>query len=204
MTNLQGAFRSLSLSLPLLLTSGAAMALPPSSPAGSLTVAAASETVPESVLETPATAPTTAFEAYTHADLFSIQLPAGWVVSQPSETLPLIITNFPLATPDRPVQPEDIRTEITWIEKPPSEVVPPVLQEIQAKGYSLADYGALTIDNTTALQLWLVELPEMPSKALMTYIGYENGTAVIVSRFDAATPAMEQQLMTVHGSFTRL
>ncbi|MBD0335505.1 MAG: hypothetical protein ICV62_08450 [Cyanobacteria bacterium Co-bin13] len=158
----------------------------------------------------PATAPTAEatpsdleLETYTDSDRFSIRLPSSWQVL-PAEAGPLVITNFSQGESERTAQAEDLRTEVTLIEQPPAEVVPLALQEIQSQGYSLADYGAITIDGTTALQLWLVDLPETPESALITYIGYDTATAVIVSRFDALTPEIERLLTTVHSSFTRL
>ena len=144
----------------------------------------------------------TELQTYTDGDRFSIQLPAAWQVAS-DEGEPLVITNFSQADPDRAPQPEDLRTEITWIEQPPGEVVPLALQEIQSQGYSLVNYGALRIDGTTALQLWLEDLPEAPESALITYIGYEAATAVIVSRYSTLTPQIQQLLTTVHGSFAR-
>ncbi|MBD0267330.1 MAG: hypothetical protein ICV77_03455 [Cyanobacteria bacterium Co-bin8] len=152
-------------------------------------------------IETPA--PDLELETYTDSDRFSIQLPPGWQVSS-AEAGPLVITNFPQTETERAAQAEDLRTEVTLIEQPPGEVVPPALQEIQSQGYSLADYGAITIDGATALQLWLIDLPEAPESALMTYIGYDTATAIIVSRFDTLTPEIERLLTTLHSSFTRL
>lgn len=164
--------------------------------------AAAPSPTPAAPATAPAADPAAGFETYTQPDLFSVQLPPEWQVSE-TETLPLVITNFEPSR-DRAAAPEDIQTEITWIDQPPAAVVPQALQEIQSKGYSVADYGTLTIDNMTALQLWLVDLPEAPTNAVTTYIGYENGTAVITSRFGTATPEVENVLTAVHRSFSRL
>lgn len=152
----------------------------------------------------PATTPASEMETYTYGDLFSIQFPQEWQVSQASESLPVVITNFSPETIERPSQPEDIRTEVTWVDKPPAEVVSQALQEIKSKGYTVADYGTVTIDETTALQLWLKDLPEQSSNAVTTYIGYDTGTAIVSSRYGAVTPEVQQLLMTLHQSFTRL
>ncbi|HEY9880182.1 MAG TPA: hypothetical protein V6D29_17130 [Leptolyngbyaceae cyanobacterium] len=154
--------------------------------------------------QTPTVDPAVDLQTYTYGDLFSIQFPQGWQVSPAGESLPVVITNFSPETLDRPGQPEDIRTEVTWVDRPPAEVVAQALQEVRSKGYTMADYGALTIDETTALQLWMTDLPEAPSNAVTTYIGYENGTAIVSSRFGAATPEVQQLLMTLHRSFNLL
>lgn len=164
--------------------------------------AAAPSPTPAPPTAAPAVDPAADFETYVQPDWFSVQLPPEWQVSETS-ALPLVITNF-APSQDRAATPEDIHTEITWIDQPPAQVVPQALQEIQSKGYSVADYGTLTIDSMTALQLWLVDLPEAPTNAVATYIGYENGTAVITSRFGTATPEVEAVLTAVHRSFSRL
>lgn len=151
----------------------------------------------------PADAPVGSMKTVTYQDLFSIQVPETWETAAEAD-LPLVITNFSTAAANRPAQAEDIRTEITWIEKPPAEVVPQALQDIQGQGYEVADYGTLSIDGTTALRLWLTNRPESPSYAVMTYIGYDTTTAVIISRFDTPTPEVERQLAALHESFSRL
>ncbi|HEY9735314.1 MAG TPA: hypothetical protein V6D06_03495 [Trichocoleus sp.] len=139
----------------------------------------------------------------TYQDLFSIQVPEAWETAA-AEELPLVITNFSTTAADRPAQAEDVRTEINWIEKPPAEVVPQALQDIQRQDYEVADYGTLTIDGATALRVWLVNLPDGPTNSVTTYIGYQTGTAVITSRFDTLTPEVERQLTALHSSFSRL
>ncbi|HEY9762945.1 MAG TPA: hypothetical protein V6D07_10490 [Trichocoleus sp.] len=166
-------------------------------------IAATSDAIPADS-QSPETTPSVDLETYTYGDLFSIQFPQEWQVSQAGDSLPIVITNFSPEILDRPSQPADIRTEVTWVEKPPAEVVSQALQEIRSKGYTMADYGALTIDETTALQIWVTDLPEQPSHAVTTYIGYNNGTAIVSSRFGTVTPEVQQLLMTLHRSFNRL
>lgn len=198
-------FQACGLGLLCLILGGAVLPTLAQEPSSSAEVPAAETVGTSAPVTSEATEPTLpVVTTYTYPGLFSIQVPEGWQVAALDDAPQVVITNFAEATASRPSQAEDVSTEVTWIERPPSEVVPQALQEIEAQGYALVDYGALTIDGATALQLWLANLPEAPNNAVMTYIGYETVTAVIVSRFGTPTPETRMILETLHSSFARL
>lgn len=165
---------------------------------------------PESLeTETPETEPTEATSApdpadyatYTLPDYFSIQYPEDWQAAAPDgETeAPTAIITSPEAQTEG-----DFRaaTEVTWLSAPPEEIVPAALKSLQDREAEVVRYRAINIDNTTALQIWLAnEEGDLPY-ALMTYIGYDGTTAVIVSHHSA--PLAESTLMAMHQSFRRL
>jgi len=136
-------------------------------------------------------------QSYGYNDLFTIGLPANWRVSQQSQA-PQVTAQAPAggAIP--------MRTEITWHDRPPAEVVPPDLEQIETQGYEVANYDAITINDTTALQIWLTNLPEDLPNALISYIGYPNQTAVIVTYYNGQSTAAEDLISSIHQSFQRL
>jgi hypothetical protein len=83
-------------------------------------------------------------------------------------------------------------------------VVPPALQAIEANGYNVASYDAVSIDNTTALRIWLTNLPEDLPNALMSYIGYPSHTAVIVTYYNGQSTDVDNLISSIHQSFQRL
>ena len=149
-------------------------------------------------LPSPST-PLVAASRQTHGynNLFTIEFPTDWQVSQQTQAPQVTALTTPTATPA-------MRTEITWHERPPAEVVPPALQAIEANGYNVASYDAVSIDNTTALRIWLTNLPEDLPNALMSYIGYPSHTAVIVTYYNGQSTDVDNLISSIHQSFQRL
>ncbi|NJL47238.1 MAG: hypothetical protein HC929_06730 [Leptolyngbyaceae cyanobacterium SM2_5_2] len=137
--------------------------------------------------------------SYAYEDLFAIGFPDGWQVTEQSAS-PQVTALAPATAGTTPM-----RTEVTWHEMPPREIVPQALQTIQSSGYTVARYDAINVDNTTALRIWLTDLPAagLPN-AFMTYVGYQNATAVIVSYYGDPTTDLDNLLSGIHQSFERL
>ena len=137
-------------------------------------------------------------QPYGYNDVFTIGLPANWQISQQSQA-PQVTALAPAGDP------APMRTEITWHDLPPAEVVPPALEQIQTQGYQVVNYDAITINDTTALQIWLNNLPEDLPNALISYIGYPNQTAVIVTYYNnGQSTGAEDLISSIHQSFQRL
>jgi hypothetical protein len=144
-----------------------------------------------------------ALERYVYADLFSIGFPEGWQVTE-QESSPQL-TALAFSSPETGPESALLRTEITWHTAPPQEIVPQALQTIQTNGYTVARYDAIRVDGTTALRLWLTDLPEEGmSNAFMSYVGYPNATAVIVTYYRDRTPDLDNLLSGIHQSFQRV
>ncbi|MEB3313073.1 MAG: hypothetical protein VKL98_02895 [Cyanobacteriota bacterium] len=140
--------------------------------------------------------PLVAASRQTHGynNLFTIDFPTDWQVSQQTQA-PQVTALAPSG---------GVRTEITWHDRPPAEVVPAALQAIETKGYNVAGYDAINIDNTTALRVWLTNLPEDLPNALMSYIGYPSHTAVIVTYYNGQSTDVDNLISSIHQSFQRL
>lgn len=137
---------------------------------------------------------------YTYADLFSIGLPEGWQATEQTDAPQVILTN----SGDNIPEAETARIEITWHNQPPQVVVAQLLNDLKAGGYQVSRYESEDIDNTTALNIWLSELPDDFPNAFMSYIGYAETTAAVVSYYTASNSDLASLLVEVHQSFERL
>ncbi|NMF84028.1 PsbP-related protein [Nodosilinea sp. P-1105] len=147
---------------------------------------------------TPALPPVE-LDSHSHNSLFSIGFPADWTVTEQDDA-----PQFSASAEAEVVDEATIRTEVTWHSASPREVVPQALDEIQANGYTVARYDAINIDGTTALRIWLTDLPDedLPN-ALITYIGYADVTAAVVSYYPESTPEVDNLINGIHQSFQR-
>jgi hypothetical protein len=154
----------------------------------------------ESAPATEADAAATGLDAYTYADLFTIGLPAGWQATEQADSPQVVLTNDGDAVPPA----ETARIEITWYDQPPEVVVARLLNDLKENGYRVSRYEPEGIDNTTALNIWISDLPNDLPNAFMSYIGYADTTAAVVSYYTAPNPSLESLLVEVHESFERM
>lgn len=139
-----------------------------------------------------------ALELTSYADLFSIAFPAGWQVSARADA-PQVVADSAGATDSLPA----MRTEVTWQDAPPREVVGQSLASIQAMGYTVTRYDAATIDGVTAVRLWVSEIPDELTNGFITYVGYPTATATIASYYGDSDTNLDSVLMAIHQSFAR-
>ncbi|MBD2233065.1 PsbP-related protein [Phormidium tenue] len=156
---------------------------------------------PEAVVaaeSAPAAEAAPVLETTTYADLFSIAFPAGWQVSEQTEA-PQLVADSAGASGSLPA----MRTEVTWQEAPPREVVGESLESLRANGYTVTRYDAVTIDGVTAVRLWISGIPEDLPNAFITYVGYPTATAIITSYYGDTTDDIDPVLNAIHRSFAR-
>lgn len=143
----------------------------------------------------PAAAPVPLIPA-THGSQFAIGFPETWVITH-GETNPHLTATDPAGE-------LAITTEVSWYAQAPGTMVPTLLADIQEKGYTVTLYDAIALDDTTALRLWLADLPDSElSYAFMTVIGYDDATAVLISRYATRTNEVDNLLNQIHESFRR-
>lgn len=135
---------------------------------------------------------------YTYDNLFSIDLPTGWQVSEQADAPQLVADS---AGPNGSLP--AMRTEVTWHDAPPREVVGQSLETIQALGYTVIRYDAANIDGVTAVRLWVGEIPDDLPNAFITYVGYPTATATITSYYGDTADNLDPVLMAIHQSFAR-
>jgi hypothetical protein len=143
-------------------------------------------------------APVLETTSYTYENLFSIAFPSGWQVSEQADA-PQLTAASGGADGDLPA----MRTEITWHDAPPREVVGASLQEIQTKGYTVIRYDAAAIDGVTAVRLWMSEIPGELPNAFVTYVGYPEATATITTYYGDTDANVDPVLDGIHQSFAR-
>jgi hypothetical protein len=158
------------------------------------------ETTESAPATEPDAAAKTGLDSYTYADLFTIGLPAGWQATEQADSPQVVLTNDGGAVPPA----ETARIEITWYDQPPEVVVARLLNDLRENGYRVSRYEPEGIDNTTALNIWLSDLPDDLPNAFMSYIGYADTTAAVVSYYTAPSPTLEPLLVQIHESFQRL
>ena len=140
-----------------------------------------SDAIPTPEASTP---PTVDLTSYTYGDVFAVGLPSGWQATEQADSPQLILTNGGGDTPAA----DTARIEITWHEQPPEVVVAQLLNDLKTNGYRVSRYEPEGIDNTTALNVWLTDLPNDLPNAFMSYIGYADTTAAVVSYYTAPNP----------------
>lgn len=149
---------------------------------------------PEAVMP-PRPSASVPLTAAAHGD-FAVGFPQGWLVSH-GETQPHL-------TGQSPAGEAAITTEVSWYAEAPGQIVPTLLADIQEKGHTVARYDAVAVDGTTALRLWLTDLPA-PDRpyAFITVVGYSDATAILVSHYETSSHDLDNLLNQIHQSFQR-
>jgi len=142
----------------------------------------------------------TSLDRFTYANLFAIGVPVGWQATEQANAPQVVLTN---RNADN-LQGEPVRIEITWHEQPPEVVVAQLLNDLKSNDYRVSRYETQGIDNTTALNIWLSNLPDDFPNAYMSYIGYTDTTAAVVSYYTNPNTPLAAQLVEIHESFERL
>ncbi len=145
-------------------------------------------------LQDAASAPQTA----NYSDkTISIDYPATWQieVGEPGE---VAITNVP------PTPLELIETRLYQVEAPPGPLVEANIDSFIEEGAAVSRYRSITIDEQSALVIWLAERPGDLSSAIATFIGYGDETIFLFSRYSPENQTAEDAILKLHGSFSNL
>lgn len=131
-----------------------------------------------------------------HGHRFTVGFPQSWAITH-AETDPYLTATAPAGEPA-------MTTEVSWYAEAPGQVVPTLLADIREKGYTMTRYDAVMVDGTTALRLWLTDLPEpgLPY-SFITVVGYSDATAILVSYYDTRSTDLDNLLSQIHQSFQR-
>lgn len=146
---------------------------------------------PEAPLGDP-NAPAVDTVNYTDEEI-SVDYPATWQLERLEEGV--MISNVTTA-PD-----ELIATQIVRIPAPPGAVVNANLESFDKEGSEIARYTRATVNGADALVLWLTDRPDEFGRAIATFIGYEDETVLMFSRYSADNATAEADILRLHGSF---
>ena len=123
----------------------------------------------------------------------SVNYPSAWQLEMLEDGV--MISN--VAT-----EPADlIATQIVRMAAPPGAVVNANIESFEEEGSAVARYSRATIDGHDALVMWLAERPDELGNAIATFIGYEDETILMFSRYSAENAAAEEAILRLHTSF---
>ncbi|MEB3289988.1 MAG: hypothetical protein VKI82_08730 [Leptolyngbya sp.] len=129
----------------------------------------------------------------SHGNHFTVGFPQDWVITHAEIS--------PLLKAQSPVDPS-LTTDVSWYPEAPGQVFAALLADIQAQGHTVVRYDAIAMDDTTAIRLWLTDLPASePAYAFISVVGYGSATAVLVSRYETRSSDLEDLLSQIHQSF---
>jgi len=127
----------------------------------------------------------------------SLDYPATWQVDV-SEDGAFGIVNVPETPLDL------VETNLYQVEAPPGPLVNANIDSFIEEGAAVSRYRSVTIDDQSALVIWLAERPGELSSAIATFIGYGDETIFLFSRYSPDNADAEQNILRLHGSFVNL
>ncbi|WP_038015600.1 hypothetical protein [Synechococcus sp. PCC 7335] len=99
---------------------------------------------------------------------------------------------------------DQVVTEIFVVDSPPGVLIDANIDSFITEGSAVGPYGQVTIDDRQAFTIWLADRPMALSRAIATFIGYEDQTVLLFSSFTPENEAVEEQLLELHNSFEKV
>jgi len=127
----------------------------------------------------------------------SLDYPATWQL-EVNESGEVGIVNLP-ETPLGLVE-----TRLYRVEAPPDPLVNANIDSFIDEGADVSRYRSVTVDEQSALVIWVAERPGELSSAIATFIGYGDETIFLFSRYSPENSDAEASILSIHGSFMNL
>lgn len=124
----------------------------------------------------------------------SVDYPAAWKLERLDDG---IMISSVAETPA-----ELVATQIVRMAAPPGAVVNANIESFTEEGSAVARYSRATIDGQDALMMWLSDRPDELGSAIATFIGYDNETVLLFSRYAPENTTAEEAILQLHASFT--
>ena len=124
----------------------------------------------------------------------SVNYPATWQLKMLDDGI--------LISSDATVPTELVATQVVRMAAPPGAVVNANIESFKEEGSAVARYSRATIDGHDALVMWLADRPDELGSAIATFIGYDNETVLLFSRYAPENTAAEADILQIHTSFT--
>ena len=99
---------------------------------------------------------------------------------------------------------DEVVTEIFVIDSPPGVLINANIDSFITEGSVVGPYGQVMIDDQQAFTIWLAERPMALSRAIATFIGYDDQTVLLFSSFTPENEAVEERLLELHSSFKKV
>ena len=130
---------------------------------------------------------------YTDEEI-SVDYPATWQIKRLEDGLMISsVTTSPA---------ELVATQIVRMAAPPGPVINANLDSFSEEGSAVTRYSRATIDGQDAFVVWLTDRPDEYGSAIATFIGYEDETVLMFSRYSPENSAAEDDILRLHSSFT--
>ncbi|MEM8503109.1 MAG: hypothetical protein AAF716_08155 [Cyanobacteria bacterium P01_D01_bin.1] len=127
----------------------------------------------------------------------SIDYPISWLISvEPDGTVQILDGTKGSA--------DEVITEIFVIDSPPGVLINANIDSFIEEGAAVGPYGQVTIDDQQAFTIWLADRPRTLSRAIATFIGYEDQTVLLFSSFRPENEIVEDRLIDLHSSFQKV
>ncbi len=99
---------------------------------------------------------------------------------------------------------DEVVTEVFVVDSPPGALINANIDSFIEEGAAVGPYGQVTIDEQRAFTILLADRPQTLSRAIATFIDYEDQTVFLFSSFTPENEAVEDRLLALHGSFQKL
>ena len=100
--------------------------------------------------------------------------------------------------------PDEVVTDIFVVDSPPGVLINANIDSFISEGSVVGSYGQVKIDDQQAFTIWLSERPRTLSRAIATFIGYDDQTVFLFSSFTPENEAVEVSLLALHNSFKKI
>ena len=87
---------------------------------------------------------------------------------------------------------------------PPGPLVDANIDSFIEEGAAVSRYRSVDIDDRSALVIWLAERPNELTAAIATFVGYDDETVFLFSRYSPDNEGAEAEILAMHASLTNL
>ena len=172
---------------------------PVSSPEASTSDAESSEATSPSFEPAPLVSPdVAAVETANYSDgEMSLDYPVTWQVEVNQEGIVAISSTSTASA-------EQVLTQVFRVASPPGPLVDANIDSFIEEGAAVRRYSSVTIDEQSALVMWLADRPSGLGSAIATFIGYGDETIFLFSQYSPESERAEDRILQMHSSFSNL
>ncbi|MEL6878881.1 MAG: hypothetical protein AAFP09_00015 [Cyanobacteria bacterium J06607_10] len=127
----------------------------------------------------------------------SLDYPATWQVEVNQEGIVAISSTSTASA-------EQVLTQVFRVASPPGPLVDANIDSFIEEGAAVSRYSSVTIDEQSALVMWLADRPTRLGSAIATFIGYGNETIFLFSQYSPESEGAEDSILQMHSSFSNL
>ena len=95
-------------------------------------------------------------------------------------------------------------TQVFRVASPPGPLVDANIDSFIEEGAAVRRYSSVTIDDQSALVMWLADRPSGLGSAIATFIGYGDETIFLFSQYSPESERAEDRILQMHSYFSNL